>query len=76
MNTKTTEKTFADIAAHLKANGTVIGARDAYESLQALTSTLNGLGLGYDIAVPVDFNSDITQAPVPGWAKGEGRRRQ
>ena len=65
MTTKTIQKTFDDIAAHLKGNATDIGARDAYEQMAGLIDQLNKTG--FEITEPDAWDSDIKPVPTPGW---------
>ncbi len=69
MSTKTIQDTFDTITTKLKANGTEIGARQAYELTSELIAHLNRMG--FDIVNPPGFDSDLTPPQIPGYTKEE-----
>ena len=77
MSNETIQEAFDEIAAHLKANGTKIGSREAYSKLNDLTGHLNRQG--FDIAPIAGWDDDITDALRPGFkdlAEQKGRSRK
>ncbi|MCH7510125.1 MAG: hypothetical protein IIB68_09870 [Proteobacteria bacterium] len=65
MSKKSIQAAFDEIAAHLKKNGSNIGAQEAYGHAQDLIRLLNRQG--FEIDSPVDFNADITPTLRPGF---------